>query len=89
MYLKKIGGYSDKDKVDPDALQAIHEVRAVSCCACFALSGGRLGPLLACLLLTPRARPWAGSSRSGLPASALVWALYLPGVPRLCHWLPR
>lgn len=26
MYLKKIGGYSDKDKVDPDALQAIHEV---------------------------------------------------------------
>ena len=35
MYLKKIGGYSDKDKVDPDALQAIHEVcwARWACCA--------------------------------------------------------
>ena len=27
LYLKRLGGFNEKDKVEPEALQAIHEVK--------------------------------------------------------------
>lgn len=51
MYLKKIGGYSDRDKVDPDALQAIHEVRLVMRRVNAASGSSCLGTSVSCYLV--------------------------------------